>query len=75
MKASEVAARLIWLEAQHGDFEVLIDAGGCNVCAVNSIIAELRANGFTVACDPVKGQRGVYPYTLNEQAQMPLFGV
>jgi len=47
---------------------------GCEVCAVNSIIAELRSNGFTVDCSPVKGQRGVYLYTLNEHAQMPLFG-
>lgn len=47
---------------------------GCDVYAVNSIIAELRANGFTVSCTPVKGQRGVYRYELIEAAQMPLFG-
>lgn len=46
----------------------------CNVCAVNSIIAELRANGFTVDCNPVRGQRGVYLYTLDEQPQLSLFG-
>jgi len=45
----------------------------CDVYAVNSIIAELRANGFTVNCQAVKGQRGVYRYTLNEAPQMPLF--
>lgn len=49
-------------------------SNACDVYAVNSIIAELRANGFAVACNPVKGQRGVYLYTLNESAQMPLFG-
>lgn len=46
----------------------------CDVYAVNSIVAELRANGFTVDCNPVKGQRGVYLYTLNEHPQMALFG-
>jgi hypothetical protein len=46
----------------------------CDVYAVNSIIAELRANGFSVACNAVKGQRGVYLYTWIEQPQMTLFG-
>ena len=46
---------------------------GCQVCAVNSIIAELRANGLVVDCNAVKGQRGVYRYTLNEQPQLALF--
>ena len=50
-------------------------SNACDVYAVNSIIAELRANGFTVACNPVKGQRGVYSYTLHEAPQMPLFRV
>lgn len=36
----------------------------CEVCAVNSIVAELRANGYAIDCKPVKGQRGVYLYTL-----------
>jgi len=45
----------------------------CDVYAINSIVAELRANGFTVNCNPVKGQRGVYRYELIEAAQMPLF--
>ena len=49
-------------------------SNACDVYAVNSIIAELRVNGFSVACNPVKGQRGVYLYTLNEQPQMALFG-
>lgn len=34
------------------------------VCAVNSCIAELRANGFIISCIAVKGQRGVYRYQL-----------
>ena len=46
----------------------------CDVYAVNSIVAELRANGFTVNCTPVKGQRGVYRYELIEAGQLSLFG-
>ena len=47
----------------------------CDVCAVNSIIAELndKTNGFNIVCTPVKGQRGVYQYELIEAPQMPLF--
>lgn len=47
----------------------------CRVCAVNSIIAELRANGYTINCTPVKGKRGVYLYELIEAGQMSLLGV
>ena len=36
----------------------------CEVCAVNSIIAELRANGYVIDCKAVKGKRGVYEYKL-----------
>jgi hypothetical protein len=48
----------------------------CDVCAVNSIIAELNApiNGFNIVCTPVAGQRGVYQYELDENPQMSLFG-
>ena len=35
---------------------------GCGVCAVNSIVAELRLNGLTITCcrdsDPERGRRG-----------------
>lgn len=37
----------------------------CGVCAVNSVVSELRANGYRIDCTPVKGQRGVYLYTLD----------
>lgn len=46
---------------------------GCDVCAVNSIIAELRSNGFVIICTAVKGQRGVYQYQLQEAPQMSLW--
>lgn len=47
---------------------------GCQVCAVNSIIAELRENGYTIICQAVKGQRGVYKYHLIEGDQPSLLG-
>lgn len=46
---------------------------GCEVCAVNSIIAELRANGFNIICSAVPKQRGVYRYELIEGEQPGLF--
>lgn len=42
-------------------FEIMM---GCGVCAVNSIIAELRSNGYSITCSQVKGKRGVYLYQL-----------
>lgn len=45
--------------------EVIRIAG---VCAVNSIAAELIANGIRLDCSPVRGQRGVYRYRLEEAA-------
>lgn len=74
----------------HGSGTTRDISRACDVYAVNSIVAELRANGFRVTCAPVKGQRGVYRYTLHEgpvaparprpifsgiTEQMPLFGV
>ena len=58
----------------HGVRTTLEIIQGCGVCAVNSIIAELRANGFTIDCQVVKGQRGVYQYRLIEGEQPGLFG-
>lgn len=59
---------------RHGAATTLEIAQACTVCAVNSIVDELRANGFTIVCQAVKGARGVYRYELIEAAQMPLFG-
>jgi len=39
-----------------------------NVCAVNSCVAELRANGINVSCSPVPRARGVYLYRLEGAA-------
>jgi len=46
----------------------------CDVCAVNSIIAELKDNGFNIVCTAVKGEKGVYQYELIEADQLSLFG-
>ena len=35
-----------------------------NVCAVNSIISELRLNGVNVDCRARSGERGVYEYQM-----------
>jgi hypothetical protein len=43
----------------HTTREILI---ACDVCAVNSIVDELRENGFEIECKPVK--RGVFEYTM-----------
>lgn len=45
----------------HTTREIIQEAG---VCAVNSIIAELRANDINIDCQRVRGQKGVYRYTL-----------
>ncbi|MBZ0158435.1 MAG: hypothetical protein K8I29_19730 [Alphaproteobacteria bacterium] len=38
-----------------------------DVCAVNSIAAELKQNGIPVRCTPVPGKKGVFLYSLEEQ--------
>ena len=40
---------------EHSTRDLVIEA---NVCAVNSIIAELRANGFLVTCRTVTDDHG-----------------
>ena len=45
----------------HTTREIIMAA---DVCAVNTIVSELRDNGCSIDCAPVKGKRGVYAYTL-----------
>ena len=56
------------LEENPGGLTTMELIDRANVCAVNSIASELRANGISVECLPVKGQRGVYRYRLEEAA-------
>lgn len=37
---------------------------GAGVCAVNSIISELRANGLEITCRCADGRQGIYEYIL-----------
>ena len=50
---------------EHSTQEIVLAA---QVCAVNSIIAELRANGFTIHCRQAPGDHGrVWLYRLSRQ--------
>ncbi len=46
--------------------EIVIEG---NVCAVNSIIAELRANGFDIECRHIK--KGLFEYELKRHGIKP----
>ena len=35
-----------------------------DVCAVNTCVAELRANGYEIRCTPVPGKKGIVEYRL-----------
>jgi hypothetical protein len=65
--------RVLAFLRRRGPATTLEIAQACTVCAVNSIVDELRANGFTINCQALKGQRGVYQYELIEAAQLSLF--
>jgi hypothetical protein len=48
-----------------------------HVCAVNSIVSELRANGFRIECDfDRRGEDGsaIYRYVLSDDEQGGIFG-
>ena len=53
------------------EYSTLDIVKGAGVCAVNSCIAELRANGFPIECrqghDPVRGKR-IWIYRLLRRA-------
>ena len=40
---------------EHSTLEIALEA---RVCAVNSIVAELRANGFVIECRQERGSHG-----------------
>jgi len=47
---SDRLARVYKLLSQGGEFSTLDIVTGAQVCAVNSIIAELRQNGYGIDC-------------------------
>jgi hypothetical protein len=50
IEKSERLGRVLDLLSQGGDFSTLDIIKQVNVCAVNSIVAELRQNGFDINC-------------------------
>jgi hypothetical protein len=50
IESSERLNRVLGLLSQGGEFSTLDIIKNANVCAVNSIIAELRQNGFEINC-------------------------
>ena len=56
---------------EHSTFEIVT---GAQVCAVNSVISELRANGYYIECrqvrNPVTGQR-IWLYRMPCPTRMP----
>ena len=53
---------LLRQEGSQTTMDIIQKAG---VCAVSSIISEMRAQGIIIDCEPIK--RGVYKYTLGSQ--------
>jgi hypothetical protein len=50
IEKSDRLARVLELLWQGGEFSTLDIIKQANVCAVNSIVAELRQNGFDINC-------------------------
>ena len=50
IESSERLNRVLDLLSQGGEFSTLDIIKEANVCAVNSIISELRQNGFDINC-------------------------
>jgi hypothetical protein len=50
IEKSERLGRVLDLLSQGGEFSTLDIIRQANVCAVNSIVAELRQNGFAIDC-------------------------
>ncbi len=52
---------------EHSTLEIALEA---RVCAVNSIVAELRANGFRIECRQERGSHGgrIWKYRMTAPA-------
>lgn len=59
IESSDRLARVADLLAQGGEFSTLDIIKKANVCAVNSIISELRQNGYEIHCER-RGERWFY---------------
>lgn len=59
IEKSERLGRVLDLLSKGGEFSTLDIIRQANVCAVNSIVAELRQNGFDIDCQR-KGEKWFY---------------
>jgi len=59
IEKSERLKRVLDLLSQGGEFSTLGIIKQANVCAVNSIVAELRQNGFEINCQR-RGEKWFY---------------
>jgi hypothetical protein len=59
IESSDRLNRVLDLLSQGGEFTTLDIIKEANVCAVNSIISELRQNGFDIACQR-RGEKWFY---------------
>lgn len=59
IESSERLNRVLDLLSQGGEFTTLDIIKSANVCAVNSIVAELRQNGFDINCQR-RGEKWFY---------------
>jgi len=59
IESSERLNRVLDLLSQGGEFTTLDIIKSANVCAVNSIISELRQNGFDINCQR-RGEKWFY---------------
>ena len=59
IEKSERLGRVLDLLSQGGEFSTLDIIRQAHVCAVNSIVAELRQNGFDINCQR-KGDKWFY---------------
>ena len=59
IEKSERLGRVLDLLSKGGEFSTLDIIRQANVCAVNSIVAELRQNGFDINCQR-KGEKWFY---------------
>jgi hypothetical protein len=58
--------------AKHSTRDIVLRAG---VCAVNSVVSELRANGITVNCDfrgRTENGDSIFEYYIPESSTMPV---
>ena len=58
---------------EHSTLEIVLEA---RVCAVNSIVAELRANGCAIECRQERGSQGgrIWLYRMTSSRPFPLRG-